>query len=185
MPIPPFNAQDLLPDNVHHATLDEFRLRCVDEFPGSVSRSLIFANFVRYRDALARLGLSLTQWIDGSFVDKRRLNPSDIDLVNFCDSEIYAGLSAHAREQAGLLLDNNPATKKEYQVHSFLVMKFPYDHYLSGKFEDQRRLFRRLFFQPLDYSARPRQPAPARGRKGIVQITLGDAKLYPLIDPSL
>jgi hypothetical protein len=185
MSLPLFNSQGLLPDAVHQATLDELRVRCVDDFVGSVTRRGIFANFLRFRNTLTSLGLSLTQWIDGSFVDQTRRDPLDVDVVSFCDSQLFRTLPHNDRERAIALLDNSAATELDYQVHSFLVMEFPYDHELWGKFENQRRYWRRQFSQPLDYSGPNKQPTPRRGRKGIVQITLGDVTLCPRIDSSL
>ncbi len=181
MPLPPFNARGLLPDGVHVATIDELHERCVREFRGSVTRPDIFANFVRYRDAIVALGLSVTQWIDGSFVDLSRRDPEDIDVVNFCESENISVASAGV-DEIDRLLGAGRDTVGEYQVHSFFVATYDYDHYLWGKFEMLRKYWRHHFSQPLSYPGKER--ASGRGPKGIVQITLGDATLCPRIDPS-
>jgi hypothetical protein len=181
MPLPAFNARGLLPDGIHDATIDELHARSVVEFPGSATRADIFANFVRYRDAIVALGFSVTQWVDGSFVDLTRRDPEDIDVVNFCESDNIRAASAGI-DEIDRLLGAGRDTVPEYQVHSFFVPAYDYDHHLWGKFEMQRKYWRRQFSQPLNY---PRKHlAPERGPKGIVQITLGDATLCPRIDRS-
>lgn len=185
MPLPEFNSHGLLPDGVHYATLDELRERCVDQFPRSATRPQVFANFLRFRQALENLGLPLTQWVDGSFVDQTRLDPTDIDVVSFCESELYSELSDSTREQVLVLLTERKITKPQYQIDSFLVIEFVYDNYMWGEFEKARRYWRQWFSQPLSYAnPKIKQPDKQRGRKGIVQVTLGDAKLCPRIDPS-
>jgi len=183
MPLPPFNPRFLLPDQIHPATLEDLRARCVVEFPGSATRPDIFANFARYRNAIAALGFSVTQWVDGSFVDGTRADPEDIDVVNFCASENIRAVSADARRQIPLLLGAGRGTIAEYQVHSFFVASYDYDHHRWGDFEMFRKFWRRHFSQPLNYAVPSKPSAPERGRKGIVQISLGDAKLCPWIDP--
>ena len=185
MPLPEFNSHGLLPDGVHYATPDELRERCVDQFPRITTRAQVFANFLRFRHDLEKLGLSLTQWVDGSFVDQTRLDPADIDVVSFCDSELYSQFPDTTRERALVLLTERKITKPQYKIDSFLVIEFVYDHYMWGEFEKARRYWRKLFSQPLSYAdPKIKRPDKRRGSKGIVQITLGDAKLCPRIDPS-
>jgi uncharacterized protein DUF6932 len=184
MSLPEFNANGLFPDGIHRASMDELRERCVDAFHGSGTRPDIFATFIRYRQTLENLGLSLTQWIDGSFVDQTRLNPGDIDLVNFCESELYRKLSRENHERAMPLLGDGHAPGFEGKIHCFLVMRFDDD--MGGGFpaasEIARKECRDWFSQPMDYSRMPKKAAAQRGRKGIVQITLGDVKLCPKVD---
>jgi hypothetical protein len=185
--LPEFNANGLLPEGVHRASLDDLRERCVDAFPASVTRPDIFAVFIRYRQQLESLGLSLTQWIDGSFVDRTRLNPGDIDLVNFCESDLFRKLPKESRDRTMPLLGDGHAHSFDGKIHCFLVMRFDYD--MGGGFpaasERARREHHDWFSQPMDYFSTPRKAAPARGRKGIVQITLGDVKLCPNVEDRL
>lgn len=181
MPLPAFNARGLLPDGVHDASIKELHTRCVVEFPGSATRTGIFANFSRYCDAIVALGFSVTQWVDGSFVDLTRRDPEDIDVVNFCESDNIRDASAGI-DEIDRLLGAGRDTVAEYQVHSFFVATYDYDHHLWGKFEMLRKYWRRQFSQALNYPSK--QAAPGRGAKGIVQITLGDATLCPRIDRS-
>jgi hypothetical protein len=183
MPLPAFTAKGLLPDGVHPATEAELKDRCVDPFPGSKTRADIFAGFVRYRQAVAGFGLNVTQWVDGSFVDSTRVNPEDVDVVNFAHATEVNNLPPAMRVGVtNTLLNAKESTQPVYSTHTFLEIRFPTGHVFAAGAEAQRIYWRRWFATPQDYSHYSvKRPAPQRGRKGIVQMTIGNPTLAPAI----
>ena len=181
MPLPAYESSGLLPDGVHAAMPQDLESRCVSPFATSTTRAGIFTAFTSYQDALAALGLNVTQWVDGSFVDQSRLDPEDVDVVNFCDSvNINAVAGAHGTRITALL-DGRESTKATYKTHTFLRVHFPAGHAMGANFEAQRKYWRNWFSTPQDYTGPIKTPAPHRGRKGIVQMNVGDATLCPTV----
>ncbi len=124
MALPNFNAQALLPEGVHPATAGDLKDRFVTPFPASGRRQKVFGNFCRYQAAVAALGVHATQWVDGSFVDQSRLEPDNVDAVNFCEFSALNALSPAAQLQITPLLDGRESTKTAYDTHTFLVIRF-------------------------------------------------------------
>lgn len=185
MPLPDFDQNGLLPDGVHSATRQDFEARCVTPFPASTTRPAIFAAFSNYQDAIAALTMNVTQWVDGSFVDQTRLDPDDVDVVNFGDSaNLNAAAAAHGAAQIVALLNGGNATKATYRTHSFLRISFPAGHPMGASFGAQRLYWRKWFATPQDYTGPVKIPAPHRGRKGIVQFTVGNPILCPAVSPA-
>jgi hypothetical protein len=186
MSLPTFTAEGLLPDGVHPATEDELKERCVDPFPTSRTRQPVFDGFCRYRADLSGLGLNITQWADGSFMDSTRLDPDDIDLVNFISEAEVNSIPVANRPRAAALLDGRDATKTSYSCHTFLEIAFPPGHPFAPICEQQRRQWRHFWGMPQDYSKPPvKTPAPHRGRKGFVSMVVGDSVLAPNINTNL
>lgn len=186
MPLPNFTTEGLLPDGVHPATEDELKERCVDPFATSRTRQPVFNGFCRYRNELVGLGLNVTQWVDGSFTDETRVDPDDIDLVNFVDAAEVNAIAALERPRAAALLNGRDATKTSYSCHSFLEIVFPAGHIFAAKFEQKRLYWRRWWSTPQDYSKPPmKTPAPHRGSKGIVLMTVGSSAQAPAINTNL
>jgi hypothetical protein len=185
MPLPDFGPNGLLPDGVHPATRQDLEGRCVTPFAASTTRAGIFTAFSGYQDAVAGLGLNVTQWVDGSYVDQSRLDPEDVDVVNFADSaDLNAAAATEGGSQITAFLGGREATKIAYRTHSFLVVHFPDGHALAGSFEPQRKYWRKWLATPQDYTGPLKVPAPHRGRKGIVQMTVGNAILCPAVSPA-
>ena len=79
MPIPPLNADGLLPPGVHPATADEIRQQ-FGGFQGNDQRPRQFVRLTELAAAMQRSGLFESLLIDGSFVTAKP-NPNDIDLI--------------------------------------------------------------------------------------------------------
>lgn len=111
-----FNQTGLLvPDNGIISDLSELRDEFVVNIP-SIRRSDIFTKFLKYNEDLKNVcGLTeLKQWIDGSFVTKK-VNPGDIDLVTFIDSEKL--------QEIGSIIDRFkfPNSESNYGVDAYIV----------------------------------------------------------------
>jgi hypothetical protein len=137
MSLPDFNTEGLLPDGVHPATEDELKERCVDSFTLSRSRNVIFQGLCTYRQELASLGICATQWIDGSFVDQKRRDPEDVDLVNFCDQAFINSLPVTSQQRIGEIIGAGSKTIQTHHCHTFVVMKYPDGHPMASKFEEK------------------------------------------------
>jgi hypothetical protein len=186
MSLPIFTKQGLLPDGVHPATEDELKERCVAPFLASRTRLAVFDGFCRYRSALSGLGVNITQWVDGSFTDETRVDPDDVDLVNFVSADEVNAISASDRPRVNELLNGRDATKAAYSCHTFLEIVFPAGHPFEPSFERQRLYWRRWWSTPQDYSKPPiKTPAPHRGRKGIVLMNVGSPTAAPSINSNL
>lgn len=181
MPLPAYESSGLLPDGVHAATTQDLESRCVLPFSTSTTRADIFTGFTSYQNALAALGLNVTQWVDGSFVDQLRLDPDDVDVVNFCDSANINTVAGAHGTRITAMLDGRESTKATYKTHTFLLVRFPGGHPMAANFEALRKYWRAWFATPQDYTGPVKVPAPHRGRKGIVQMNVGDATLCPSV----
>lgn len=179
MPLPNFNRRGLLPAGVHKASLSDVEERCVTPFGTSKTRKPIFDAFSIYQNDLASVGVNATQWVDGSFVDATRTDPSDVDVVNICDPAQLNALSPAAAIMATKLLDGGDATKPSYKAHTFLAVKFPPSHPYHKVYVARIAEWNRWFSTPMDYSGKVKVPAPHRGGKGIVEICVGNATLCP------
>lgn len=186
MPLPPFNAEGLFPDGVHPATEDELKERCVDPFTTSRTRQPVFDGLCRYRSHLGGLRLNITQWVNGSFTDETRMDPDDIDLVNFVSANEINAIPEADRPRAAELLNGCGATKSAYSCHTFLEIVFPPGHPFEPVFERQRLYWRKWWATPQDYSKPPvKSPAPHRGSKGIILMTVGSPTAAPTINAKL
>ena len=62
----------------------------------SADRSRLFEVYLQYSSDLKRLceDIDLLQWMDGSFVTKRKPRPNDIDMVTFIDAQLVKKLGS-------------------------------------------------------------------------------------------
>ncbi len=180
MPLPDFNAQGLLPDGVHAGDANDLHERCVDGST-STTRASIFKGLQDYQADIAALGLNVTQWVDGSFVDATRTNPEDIDLANFSHATELNSLTVPQQVNAGALMNGRESTKAKYSCHTFLVVVFPVGHAWESQTEKLRAYWRQWFSSARDYSRPGKPEAPHRGRKGLVEMRIGDPNLCPVL----
>jgi len=181
MALPDLNPQGLLPEGVHPATEEDLKSRFVNPFAFNTTRQRIHQSLCRYRAEIAAIGVHATQWVDGSFVDSARLDPEDVDVVNYCESSALNAVTSTLQRRIQQLLNGRDSTKTEYDTHTFLVIRFPAGHPFAARFEERRKYWRDWFSRPQDYSGPKKLPAPWRGRKGIVQMNVGDVNLCPTV----
>lgn len=172
MSLPNFTIAGLLPEGIHRADEHEIKQRLVDEFEDSVTRICLLSGLCRYRAELQKLGLFGEQWIDGSFVDQERLNPDDVDIVNFCHQDQQNALSAESQIRAYALIGAGKQTIETYKCHTFVVVRYPEGHPMSQGYDMRCRYWRDWFSTPQDYSSSYKRPAPERGRKGFVSMDI-------------
>jgi hypothetical protein len=107
------------------------------------------------------------------------MSPDDVDVVNFCDSEQINSLAADAQAQARELLLGGPSIKSRYFTHAFLTQIFPEGHPFADRLAQRVEYWTCLFSTPQDYSMEHKAPAPERGRKGFVLMTVGNPATVP------
>ncbi len=118
-PIPDFDENGLLPEGVFDCDLKVLECRFVDRFPDSPTRFDLYHEFVEWISGAAKLLLSATEWIDGSYVTAKEA-PKDIDVVTFCDAGFLTSLSGEDEERVELHLNNQTT-----QIHSMLIGVYP------------------------------------------------------------
>lgn len=74
---------NIIPYDLHQISISELEEEFVNPFPNSTTRKDIYDGHSNYIIELVNvLESNFSQWLDGSFVTKK-LNPNDIDVVNF------------------------------------------------------------------------------------------------------
>ncbi|WP_305951941.1 DUF6932 family protein [Emticicia oligotrophica] len=89
---------NLHPPQIIETDFNTFKKIFVDTVEGSRTRTLIFEQYLDYiNDLKALLNAPFYQWIDGSFVSKKK-NPNDIDLVTFIEKDIFQTKTKEIRD---------------------------------------------------------------------------------------
>lgn len=84
MGIPALDAEGLLPQGRHPATLNEVYERFVEDAPNRSRRELVFAALRVELQLLVQFGGPSTVWLDGGFVTHKAAAPHDADIVYLC-----------------------------------------------------------------------------------------------------
>lgn len=127
----------------------------VQDFPQSTTRLFLFDRYLEYNARLSEFLPDYTQWIGGSFVS-RKLNPNDIDVLTFVDSELF-----DKNEQVISELKQWRFQRPKL-VDGFFVRVYPQDHQLYSHSEGDRVQW--LF----DWSRTITDP---RRNKGFIELT--------------
>ncbi len=184
MPIPTFNASQLLPEGIHTMTLDECEFLFVQGFPDSSSRAPLFRKFRDYSDLIASFAIHAKQWINGSFVDASRIDPEDIDVVTFISTGVFEALEPDVKSRIRSSLHGGHATKEQFGSHTFMVLVFPADHRARYFSELEISGVRRFWSHAREYGSWGKRLAPDRGAKGFVELIIGDLQFAPDLEPT-
>ncbi len=177
MSIPAFNGHGLLPEGLYVCDLEELRIRFVDGFPLSTTRTSICDKFARWLGKLAMLLPAGTQWVDGSYVTIKT-DPEDIDVVTFCDGIFLDALTPAIEDQIEIHANGQEDTVPEYGTHSILIGVYPKGHPGYPLYAAERSYFRKWwgeFYPPKDTTDGP----PAGEPKGYLQMVFGDPNRVP------
>ena len=166
-------SERVLPDGVYSCDETELRRVFVEGFEGSKTRDVICKGFLDLRGEVAKLGISATQWVDGSFVESK-LDPADVDVVSFCDYDALNGLVASAQVTLVQLVNGGEGTKAVYQTHTFLVPACPQGHAYHPTYEAARSYWRKWFGTTRGIPNPPGPDLPGHS-KGFLQMSLGEA----------
>jgi hypothetical protein len=163
----------VLPDGVYPCDELDLREVFVGGFEASRTREVICGGFLKLRAEITKLGISATQWVDGSFVESK-LDPGDVDVVSFCDYDALNGLVVPAQQAIVQLANGGEATKASFQTHTFLVPSCSPSHAYHPVFEAYRSYWRTWFGKTREIPNPPGPDLPGH-LKGFLQMTLGGA----------
>jgi hypothetical protein len=127
------DGSDYLSAGAHAATAAEIKAFCVDAFPTSSRRSVLFERWEVLLEAIERVIKVETQWIDGSYVTKKE-EPGDIDLVSHLDGETLDGLGPVERTLL-LGLVAGQLSKVLHGCDSFFLPVYPPEHPARAAYE--------------------------------------------------
>jgi len=151
----------------------------VGGFPDSDSRPSIAEGFLRLRATAAEVGVSATQWVDGSFVTSK-LNPGDIDVVSFIHSDVLDKLDAPGRQFVVETLAAGPKAKPRYRTDSYFVPVYDSTHPFFAQYESVRSYWRKWFGRGRP-TAGTNGETPDGPHKGMLEIGLGFEHLRPTV----
>jgi hypothetical protein len=172
-----FDENGCLPEGVHPYNEDNFRNDFVIAFPASAMRAKICDGFYRLRADVLPLGVHGIQWIDGSFVTAMQ-EPDDVDVVTFCDYDLFNSYSEQARDLIDRLLNVEDGPVPKYMTHTFFEPCCAPTHHYYPAFEARRRFWRRWFGKTRDIPNPPSPDSPGHA-KGFASMMIGDIAACP------
>ncbi len=129
----------LQPYQAIETNIQTFERTFVTDFPDSASRKRLFENYLKFLQELkGTLGLDFLQWIDGSYVTKKR-EPNDMDIVTFLDHQV---IEANEKE---LIPFRNLGYKKQQGLDIYFVPVYPTEHPLHSRGQFDKLEFYHLF----------------------------------------
>lgn len=81
MTLPVWDADGLLPEGRHPASLEEVHDRCVIGAPNAARRQELFGSLITFTELAKRIVGPCQLWVDGGFVTAKPKAPFDIDVV--------------------------------------------------------------------------------------------------------
>ena len=149
----------LLSPGFHDIDDDQVKAICVDAFPVSVRRSMLYCNYIQLmvdlRSITSQFHCFLEVWIDGSFTTEKP-EPDDIDILLVIDFLLLNAVPPMFFPQIEKIL-NRSYIKHNYQIDLLLL----YKNHPTNSYEEDRMHWRGVFCH--DREDRP---------KGIARISL-------------
>lgn len=131
---------NVVPYEIQTFTVAECKESFVDKFSTSVTRNLNWKKYLLYLNDLQNYLLDpFTQWIDGSF-STNKLNPDDIDLVNFIN---YTNFNPDLK-----MFDMNGSNgypKHIYNIDGYNLLTFPDTHPYYDNMQERIKYWRTWF----------------------------------------
>src|ERR1700676_125563 len=112
--MPPVAAPDLpsmFPIGFHHLTMGDVEQVCVELFPLSSSRRVIFAGLVTFVQTLEAAKVPGELWLDGSYLTEK-INPKDVDVILKVDAVVYNSGTQEQRDAIDWVIANQKPTLK-------------------------------------------------------------------------
>src|SRR5271157_5156363 len=125
--VPDFNGDGYLPEGIYPCGEQGLYFHFIESSSESTTRQMIFDGFTRWRTDIRPLIEAIRQWVDGSFITDK-VDPRDIDVVSFCDTDFYNALSKETQVEVDRLLDGQRSTVPDYSTHSALILSAPPGH---------------------------------------------------------
>jgi hypothetical protein len=157
-PVAPPDHPSMFPLGFHHLTMGDIEQVCVDLFPLSTSRAVIFSGLVTFVETLEAAKVPGQLWIDGSFLTEK-IDPKDVDVILKVDGAIYNSGTLEQRQAIDWVNANQKLTLR---CESYALMQYPIGHFLH----DEGLWWYSYWHKQWGFS---REEDP----KGIVVLTLG------------
>ncbi|QKN82097.1 DUF6932 family protein [Scandinavium goeteborgense] len=125
--------------------LDDKKVKelCVDAFPNSVRRGVLYCNYIQLIDDIRSINKQfpcfIEIWIDGSFTTEKP-EPDDIDILLVIDYSILSAIPAMFHSQIEMLL-NRQYIKHNYHIDLLLL----YKNCPNSDYEEDRMHWRGVF----------------------------------------
>jgi hypothetical protein len=134
--IPDYNDNGYLPFGPPHCCkFEEFKKRFVDDFPDSISRSIIFNEYKKHCKEIITTNIASKQWVNGSYITTKE-EPEDIDMLTEIDG-IEMDDKKLKKDMDKLFYDAPLRTNNK--CDSYYVAKYPeecpdlYEDYIEAK----------------------------------------------------
>lgn len=128
-----FGPEGYLPPGMHRWNVESIAFHFVEQVPGTKTRPEIWAGFHELRNCMTLLGLTVEQWVDGSFTTTRT-DPNDIDVANFFDPDQVDALE-DAQAKMLKVYVRGKITRQICRCDSYFAIKVPEEHPLRDAFE--------------------------------------------------
>lgn len=113
----------LLPPGFHDLDENKIKLLCVDDFPNSVRRSILYCNYIQLMTGIRSINRQfkcfVEVWVDGSFTTEKP-EPDDIDMLLVIDYDQLNLVPPMFQPQVERLLDR-PYIKHNYSIDLLLL----------------------------------------------------------------
>lgn len=133
----------LLPPGFHDFDDDKVKLICVDAFPQSVRRSMLYCNYTQLMADLRSINNQfhcfLEIWVDGSFTTEKP-EPDDIDMLLVIDYLLLNTIPAMFYPQIEKIL-NRAYIKHNYHIDLLLL----YKNHPTSDYDEDRMHWRGVF----------------------------------------
>ena len=144
-------------------TLGEVSSLCVDRFPLSTTRPMLFGKLRQVLRKLVENSIVGEVWIDGGFVTEQ-IDPKDVDFVLRVESAFYENCTG---EQRALMDWMNRDLMTEYLCDTYLLVEWPEGHDLYAKGQNDRWSY-------LDLFGAGKSPRRRKQPKGIAVVSLSE-----------
>jgi hypothetical protein len=121
LPLTPPDLPSLFPLGFHLLTMGDVEQVCVDLFPLSTSRSIIFGGLVTFVTTLEAAGVPGELWLDGSFLTEK-IDPKDVDVILKVDAIIYNSGTQEQRDAIDWVIANQ---KQTLRCDSYALIQYP------------------------------------------------------------
>ncbi|KYQ97925.1 hypothetical protein AWY96_05175 [Serratia plymuthica] len=113
----------LFPPGFHDLDENKIKLLCVDVFPNSVRRSILYCNYIQLMTNIRSINMQfkcfVEVWVDGSFTTEKP-EPDDIDMLLVIDYDQLNLVPPMFQPQVERLLDR-PYIKHNYSIDLLLL----------------------------------------------------------------
>jgi hypothetical protein len=128
-PVLPPDLPSMFPIGFHHLTMGDIEQACVDQFPLSTVRGIIFKGLATFVETLEIAKVPGELWLDGSFLTEK-INPKDVDVVLRVEAAIYNSGTPEQRDAIDWVIANQKLTLK---CDSYAFFEYPSAHALHAE----------------------------------------------------